>query len=65
MWQNAVALHRIAERAGNFPVQKWQQCVAAINEMHFHAERRENAGVFAADNSGPDHRQLLRQPVQI
>src|ERR1041384_1173643 len=62
---NAVALHRAAQRLRNFGVKKWQQYIATVDEMNLHAERRERAGILAADHTGTNRRQRLGQTIQI
>jgi hypothetical protein len=62
---HAVRGHGRGQRARELGVEEGQQHVAPVDEMHLAAQRRERAGVLAADHAAADHRQPARQRVQL
>ena len=55
-WQNSSAISSVDER---------QQPVTLVDQGYPNAERRKDAGVFAADHAGSDNSQRPREPIQI
>ena len=58
---HAAGRHRGGERSRDLAVEEWQQRIAPVYQMHFHADRSESARIFAADHARADDRQPLWQ----
>ena len=46
--------HRALDVFGNFAIEKTEERVAPVNEMHRNAQRSEGAGIFGADHASAD-----------
>ena len=55
----------VAELVGDLLVDERQQPLALVDQSYPNAERGEDAGVFAADDAGPNDGQCPRQPIEI
>ncbi len=55
----------MAELVDDFVVDERQQPVALVDQGDPNAESGKDAGIFAADHAGADHRQCPRQPVEL
>ena len=62
---DAACGHRRGQGAGNFAVEERHEDVAAIDEVRFHAERGEGAGVFAADHAATDDDEFLWHRLEL
>ena len=57
--------HRALDVFGNFAIEKTEERVAPVNQMHLDAERSEDAGIFRPNHAGADHCQGLRQRADL
>ena len=55
----------VAQCVCDFRIDKGQEPGALVDQGDAYPERGEDAGVFAADDAGPDHRQGPRQPIEL
>lgn len=55
----------VAKRVGDFRINKGEQPLTFVNQRDTHAQGREDAGLFAADNARPDDRQGPRQSIEM
>ena len=55
----------IDQRIHNLVIDEGQQSLAHFDQGHARPQRGEHAGVFAADHAAADHRQRLRQMIQL
>src|SRR5271163_4789770 len=63
--RGAIFTKMVAERVGDFSVDERQQPIALVDQGHPDAKGGKNAGVFAADHSGADHREGPGQPIEM
>ena len=57
--------HRALDVFGNFAIEKTEERVASVNQMHLDAERGESAGIFRPDHARADNRQGFRKHADL
>ena len=57
--------HRALDVFGNFAIEKTEERVASVDQMHLDAERGESAGIFRADHAGANDCQGFRQHADL
>src|SRR5439155_13259083 len=55
----------VAEAIGDFGIEKWKQTIAAVHQGHFHAERHEDRGVLATNNTAADDSERFWNAIHL
>lgn len=62
---HAMGSHGVGQATRDLRIEKRHQRVTAIHQMHLGPQRREGAGVFAANHAAADHDELLGQRLEF
>jgi hypothetical protein len=57
--------HSALDVFGNFTIEKTEERIASIDQMHFDAESSKSAGILRADHARADNRQSFRQHADL
>ncbi|EHB39837.1 hypothetical protein SEENIN0B_04387 [Salmonella enterica subsp. enterica serovar Infantis str. SARB27] len=54
----------VRERVGHLLIEKGQQAIAGVDQIHFHIHTAEDGRIFAADNAGAVNNNVARFMVE-